>query len=123
MARKDNPDYDIRMPEWNQADPWFRFSEAKRKGTLLGGRTPWRVATDDKRVPVHGRASTCDSLLSVYPDAIKVGAPAGTSEMSFMLPFFACVGVVAFGLAIAMDFTAISNLMVGGEVEWAVFFS
>ena len=30
MARKDNPDYDIRLPEWNQSDPWFHFSEAMR---------------------------------------------------------------------------------------------
>lgn len=94
MARKDNPDYDIRLPEWSQSDPWFHFSEAMRKGTLLGGRLPWRVASEDKRVSVHGRASTCDSLLNVYPDAIELGAPAGSSEMVIMLPFFALVGLI-----------------------------
>ncbi|WP_407351809.1 DUF6708 domain-containing protein [Luteimonas sp. R10] len=118
MTRKNNPNYDIRIPEWNQPDPWFQFGEAVRNGTLLGGKLPWRVAPEDKRVSVHGQASTCDALLNVYPDAIEVGAPAGTPEMTFMLPFFAIVGLLSVGLVGWINVSIFSDLIAADELSW-----
>lgn len=88
MSRENNPDYDIRLPQWNAPDPQFEFSEKDRKETLLGGKAPRRVAPREKHESVHGKASSCDSLLSVHSNAIVIGAPAGTTEIAFMMGLY-----------------------------------
>lgn len=98
MSRANNPDYDIRLPQWHAPDPQFEFVEQTRKNALLGGTAPWRVAPREKHEPVHGQASSCDSLLSVHADAIVVGAPAGTTEIGFMMGLYA----VLIGFAACM---------------------
>lgn len=108
MRRENNPDYDIRLPQWNAPDPQFEFVEKTRKKTLLGGLMPWRVAPRKKSESVHGKASTCDSLLSVHADAIVVGAPAGTSEIGFMMGLY----TVLIGFAACMfGWSAIESIM------------
>ncbi|MNV13483.1 hypothetical protein D3C71_1041220 [compost metagenome] len=89
MSRENNPDYDIRLPQWNAPDPQFEFVEKVQKKSLLGGKSPWRIASREKREPVHGKASSCDSLLGIHPNAIVVGAPAGTTEITFMMGLYA----------------------------------
>ncbi|KIQ33440.1 hypothetical protein RT97_10695 [Variovorax paradoxus] len=98
MSRENNPDYDIRLPQWNAPDPQFEFVEKVQKKTLLEGKAPWRIASREKRELVHGKASSCDSLLGIHSNAIVVGAPAGTTEITFMMGLYA----VLIGLAACM---------------------
>lgn len=123
MSKKDNPDFDVRLPEWNGADPHFEFSEEMRKGTLLGGKSPHRVAPVDKRISVHGKASTCDSLLGVHPNAIVIGGPAGTGEIKFMMALYmvlTALGCIMFGLFSLKIFSNFSWEM--SDVEYVVAF-
>lgn len=89
MSRENNPDYDIRLPQWNAPDPQFEFGEQFQKKTLLGGKAPWRISLREKKEPVHGKADSCDSLLNIHSNAIVVGAPAGTTEITFMMGLYA----------------------------------
>jgi len=89
MSRENNPDYDIRLPQWNAPDPQFEFGEQFQKKTLLGGKAPWRISLREKKEPVHGKADSCDSLLDIHSNAIVVGAPAGTTEITFMMGLYA----------------------------------
>jgi len=98
MSRENNPDYDIRLPQWSALDPQFEFVEKVQKRTLLGGKAPWRVASREKRELVHGKANSCDSLLGIHSNAIVVGAPAGTTEITFVMGLYA----VLIGLAACM---------------------
>ena len=72
------PEYNALLPQWKGPETQFKISDALR--ALLNGSTS-RVTADDKKQPVHERASTCDSLLAVHPNAIQIGAPSGTGEM------------------------------------------
>ncbi|WP_200956296.1 DUF6708 domain-containing protein [Lysobacter sp. Root983] len=98
MSRENNPDYDIRLPPWNAPDPQFGLAGKSRKKTLLAGKAPWRIAPREKHEPVHGKASSCDSLLSVHPNAIVVGAPAGTTEIAFMMGLYTILIGFAAGM-------------------------
>ncbi|QFZ82799.1 hypothetical protein GFK26_08500 [Variovorax paradoxus] len=72
------PEYNVLLQDWEGPETQFDdISEALR--AMLNG-TITRVAPEDKKQPVHESASTCDSLLAVYPEAIQVGAPMGTGE-------------------------------------------
>ncbi|WP_140727918.1 hypothetical protein [Pseudomonas sp. Hp2] len=77
MSEIKNPAYRVLLPEWEGDEPWFELTPQQRK-TILGG-SPHRVAPMDKTQPVHERASTCESLLTVYPDAISIGGVMGAS--------------------------------------------
>ena len=77
-----NSEYDVFLPVWDQAEPWFEFAEGQR-GTFVGNY-PWRISPLDKKHSVHEQASTCGAVVSVYKNAIAVGGPVGTREMLFM---------------------------------------
>ena len=42
-----NPEYDVYLPIWDKAEPWFEFSEGQRQTFV--GNTPWRMALADKK--------------------------------------------------------------------------
>ncbi|WP_040762578.1 hypothetical protein, partial [Xanthomonas fragariae] len=57
-------------------EPQFDLPPAQLK--LMLSATPHRVAPVDKRQSVHERASSCESLVAVYPNAISVGSILGS---------------------------------------------
>jgi len=92
------PEYNVLLPDWQGPETQFDdISDALR--AMLNG-TITRVAPEDKKQPVHESASTCDSLLAVYPEAIQVGAPMGTGEAVGNGNTFAAFSLGCMGLGI-----------------------
>ncbi|KVC30697.1 hypothetical protein WS58_27455 [Burkholderia pseudomultivorans] len=87
-------DYRVLLPEWNQADPYFNRFPGKLARTRQGVTPPWRVASDDKRRPVHEMSSTCDSLLNIYPNAIEIGTPMGAGGKAVFLILGTLIGLL-----------------------------
>ncbi|VWB20438.1 hypothetical protein BLA6993_00798 [Burkholderia lata] len=111
--KTDKSDYRVLLPEWNQADPYFNEFPGKLANTRQGVTPPWRVASDDRRRPVHERASTCDALLSIHPNAIVVGTPMGAGEKAVYLWLFTLMcllGTWGFGYAAARTFDEVPVL-------------
>ncbi|MBL9198329.1 hypothetical protein JM950_16580 [Xanthomonas fragariae] len=75
MNEVKNPAYRVLLPEWQGGEPQFDVPPAQLK--LMLSATPHRVAPVDKRQPVHERASSCESLVAVYPNAISIGSILG----------------------------------------------
>lgn len=90
MANK-KPEYDVYLPVWDQAEPWYEFAEEQRQ-TFIGSN-PWRVSFVDKKQRVHAQASSCGAVVNVYRNAIEVGGPAGSSEMLIMGVFMILLSV------------------------------
>jgi hypothetical protein len=88
-----NPDFRVLLSEWNAPEPYFEFPKAKKR-TLQAQRKPWRVASDNKYQPVHLVASTCESLLNVYPDAIEIGSPLGSEGKTIFGTLFLVIMTV-----------------------------
>ncbi|MDS0795560.1 hypothetical protein NUV26_25640 [Burkholderia pseudomultivorans] len=95
--KSNKSDYRVLLPEWNQADPYFNKFPGKLARTRQGVTPPWRVASDDKHRPVHEMASTCDSLLSIYPNAIEVGTPMGAGGKTVYLILGTLIGLLGAG--------------------------
>ncbi|WLA10131.1 hypothetical protein RMA73_03310 [Xanthomonas translucens pv. translucens] len=75
MNEVNNPAYRVLLPEWQGGEPQFDLPPGQLK--LMLSATPHRVAPVDKRQPVHERASSCESLVAIYPDAISIGSVLG----------------------------------------------
>ncbi|WP_108772847.1 DUF6708 domain-containing protein [Xanthomonas fragariae] len=75
MNEVKNPAYRVLLPEWQGGEPQFDLPPGQLK--LMLSATPHRVAPVDKRQPVHERASSCESLVAVYPNAISIGSVLG----------------------------------------------
>ncbi|MCD7099530.1 DUF6708 domain-containing protein [Stenotrophomonas sp. MMGLT7] len=110
-----NPDYRVLLPEWEGGEPLFKLSEQQRK-SILGGK-PHRVAPQDKSVPVHERASTCEALLAVYPDAISVGSVMGTGPERGDVGFG---GWVILAVSIFALWVSIYSIFFGHTIDWAI---
>ncbi|WP_423368415.1 DUF6708 domain-containing protein [Burkholderia sp. LMG 32019] len=95
--KSEKSDYRVLLPEWNQADPYFNKFPGKLANTRQGVTPPWRVASDDKRRPAHETASTCDSLLNIYPNAIEVGTPMGAGGKTVFLILGVLMGLLGAG--------------------------
>lgn len=96
-----NPEYDVYLPIWDKAEPWFEFSEGQRQTFV--GNTPWRMALADKKKSVHAQASGCDAIINVYSNAIVVGGPAGTNDSvsnGVLMILVSLVGAVMGGIAL-----------------------
>ena len=96
----ENPEYDIYLPVWDKPEPWFEFSEGQRQRFV--GNTPWRVSILDKKERIHAQASSCCAVVNVYPDAIEVGGPAGSSDKVVGGILGAVVSLVGIFLSIMM---------------------
>lgn len=136
-----NPDFRVLLPEWNQPEPYFEFPNAKKR-TLQAQRKPWRLATDNKNQPVHLVASTCESLLNVYPDAIEIGSPLGSEgktifgtlflvSMTVFMVMFVYAGVAIWdphepmliGTSALMFFASVIAFLAAAACFKIVFFS
>ncbi|NWC11993.1 hypothetical protein HX776_24720, partial [Pseudomonas agarici] len=97
---KKNPEYEVYLPTWNQAEPWFEFSEGQRQA-FVGGN-PWRLTPLDKKEKIHAQANSCEAVVNVYPNAIAVGGPAGTSDTnsSGIFTILICIMVVVMSLVL-----------------------
>lgn len=118
------PEYNVLLPDWQGPETQFDdISEALR--AMLNG-TITRVAPEDKKQPVHESASTCDSLLAVYPEAIQVGAPMGTGEVvgngNTYAVFF--LGFMGFGAWFLWEGLMSSSafFLVSGSIIFAIGF-
>ncbi|MFC3328259.1 hypothetical protein [Xanthomonas fragariae] len=76
MNEVKNPAYRVLLTEWQGGEPQFDLPPAQLK--LMLSATPHRVAPVDKRQPVHEHASSCESLVAIYPDAISIGSVLGS---------------------------------------------
>ncbi|WP_256967461.1 hypothetical protein [Xanthomonas oryzae] len=76
MNEVKNPAYRVLLPEWQGGEPQFDLPPGQLK--LMLSATPHRVAPVDKRQPVHECASSCESLVAVYPNAISIGSVLGS---------------------------------------------
>jgi hypothetical protein len=65
---------DVLVDIWRKPEPFFTISD-KFHLTPPALNSLWRVAPDDKRIPVHALASTRKSLIAIFPDAIAIGSP------------------------------------------------
>lgn len=74
MSEIKNPAYKALLPVWEGGEAAFTLDRKQAK-RILGA--PHRIAPVDKSLPVHQRASTCSSLLGIYPHAISVGGVLG----------------------------------------------
>ncbi|WP_223881543.1 DUF6708 domain-containing protein [Affinibrenneria salicis] len=115
-----NPDYRVLLPEWEGGEPLFELTGQQRK-SILGGK-PHRVAPVDKHVPVHERASTCESLLAVYPDAIGIGSVLGAGPERGSVGFG---GWITLGISLAFLWVgieiAISDHIIDSIIPITVF--
>ncbi|WP_235429049.1 hypothetical protein [Xanthomonas oryzae] len=75
MNEVKNPAYRVLLPEWQGGEPQFDLPPGQLK--LMLSATPHRVAPIDKRQPVHESASSCDSVVAIYPHALSVGSILG----------------------------------------------
>lgn len=73
-----NPEYDVFLPVWDKPEPWFEFAEGQRQTYV--GNNPWRLSLSNKKESIHAQASSCEAVVNIYPNAIAVGGPAGTSD-------------------------------------------
>ena len=81
------------VPEWKQPEPYFESSEgAAEKMARYGFNKPWRVMPDDKKEPVHKKASTKGALVAVHPDAIVIGTEAGAASRKWDVPYLFIIG-------------------------------
>ena len=99
MANK-NPEYDIYLPVWDKPEPWFEFSEGQRQTFV--GNNPWRFSSSDKKESIHSQASSCEAVVTVYPNAIAVGGPAGTSDAGSNGILGIAIFIVGIALSIMM---------------------
>ncbi|MFC3278965.1 hypothetical protein ACFOHQ_18575 [Xanthomonas fragariae] len=83
MNEVKNPAYRVLLTEWQGGEPQFDLPPAQLK--LMLSATPHRVAPVDKRQPVHEHASSCESLVAIYPDAISIGSVLGSGGSVEML--------------------------------------
>ena len=95
-----NPEYDVYLPVWDKSEPWFEFSEGQRQ-TFVGSN-PWRVSLSDKKECIHAQASSCEAIVSVYPSAIAVGGPAGTSDAASNEIMGIAISIVGVVMSIMM---------------------
>ena len=109
MKKVKNPAFRVLLPEHKGADPWFIIKKPAIKGVMGLGRDPFRVAPEDKQVRTHERASTCESLVDIYPDAISIGGPLGAGEDR---------GGVGFGGIIIMIPPLVMIYMIISDLEY-----
>lgn len=74
MSDIKNPAYKVLLPVWSGGESQFCLDRRQLK-SVLG--SPNRIAPVNKSLPVHERASTCESILGIYPNAISVGGVLG----------------------------------------------
>lgn len=97
---KKNPEYDVFLPVWDKPEPWFEFSEGQRETFV--GTNPWRLSSSDKKEYIHSQASSCEAVVTVYPNAIAVGGPAGTNDIGSNGILGIAVFIVGVALSIMM---------------------
>ena len=106
MKADARPWLEVLVPLWQQPEPYFRIPPKAAKH-IPGKKDPHRVVPDDKAMPVHKLASTKDSLVAVYPDAVSVSTPGGRDRLGGWMSFFlAVMGVgwaIYFGLFMSHD--------------------
>lgn len=87
----------VPIPEWNTAEPFFRFS-GKDSNLFVARHAPSRVLPDDKLQPCSNRVSANKSINRVYPNAIELTSPSGQMVRSgaFVAGSFAATGAVFF---------------------------
>jgi hypothetical protein len=121
--KQEKPDYNVLLEEGKRPEPYFTFTKEQKR--FVAGMYPvWRLAPDDKRIPVHEVANTCDSLLNVYPDAIEVGTPLGSGDKMWFGLLGAVFGVLA---SIELSYSVVSDMQrsswfLGGGTFLAVLF-
>lgn len=117
MSEVKNPDYKVLLPELGGREEFFELTPSQMR-TVIGGAGPHRVAPFDKNVAVHERASSCESLVDIYPDAISVGGVLGSTDDR---------GNIAFGAWMSIPLTAMSFYLTSlmGYDKWYnwVFFT
>ena len=97
---------DVLMPVWNRPDPYFEaLGNVKR---LIPPKNPWRIAPDDKHVPTHKMARTRKCLVAVHPNAIAIGAPAGSGSDA-ILGWIAIVFLTLFAVFLLLFLSELLN--------------
>ncbi len=118
---KDKRTYDVLIDVWNRPEPYFRFTLPKFSRGFLGRHKPWRIAPNDKTIPVHVLAGARRCLIAVCPDAVIVGSPAakgkgyaGGLSIAISLGF-----LLFFGY---MEFLSFKDSMLESELFYGVMF-
>lgn len=109
---KDSHASEVLVEVWNKPDPYFDIGDQFR--LMPPGRfNPWRVGPDDKKSATHMLASTRDSLVTIFPNAIAVGSPVakGKSMAGWGGMMAAGFGLVSMAYAIILAFTGTPNPM------------
>ena len=94
MSNSQNINHGVLLPELVGGENVFDLSKRQKKG-VFGGGGPHRAAPLDKSVAVHKRASTCESLVDVYPEAISIGGILGSSDDRLNMAFAAWMSILA----------------------------
>ena len=95
MKDEARPWLEVLVPLWQQPEPYFQIPPKAAKH-IPGKKDPYRVVPDDKAVAVHKLASTKDSLVAVYPEAIAITTPIGRERAG------AWLAVAIAALAVSM---------------------
>lgn len=75
---QDKRTYDVSMEIWDKPEPYFVIDGRVR----LARYNPWRLGLDDKKQRIHVLASTRESLLAVFPDAIAIGSSSALGKFT-----------------------------------------
>lgn len=102
MSESKNPAYHVLLPEWVGGEPQFELSSAQLD--LMLSPVPYRLAPFDKSQPAHRSASTCESLVAVYPNAISVGGVLGAGPERGDVGFGGCLLLPLSFMFFAMGF-------------------
>ena len=88
------------VSEWKQSEPYFEPLEGMtQKMARYSFNKPWRVMPDDKKEPVHKKASTKDAQVAVHPNAIVIGSPGGgdvRKGLSFYVYFTGAIALITY---------------------------
>lgn len=93
MSKVKNPDYKVLLPELGGREQVFELTPFQLR-TVIGGAGPHRAAPFDKSIAVHERASSCESLVDIYPDAISVGGVLGSADDRGNIAFGAWMSIL-----------------------------
>lgn len=94
MSNSQNPNHGVLLPELVGGENVFELNERQKKG-VFGGGGRYRAAPLDKSVAVHEKASACESLVDVYPEAISIGGILGSSDDRLHMAFAAWMSIPA----------------------------
>ncbi|MGS0602091.1 DUF6708 domain-containing protein [Xanthomonas oryzae pv. oryzicola] len=117
MNEVKNPAYRVLLPEWQGGEPQFDLPPGQLK--LMLSATPHRVAPVDKRQPVHERASSCESLVAVYPNAISIGSVLGAGPERGDAGFGGWMTLI---ISLSILFVGISSFGISDPITWLIVF-